>query len=252
MPNTIPAGLPNQIESLSTQVLSYALPLAAIATITMALLEMIKALTRARMFYHRGTIRRWISGDAYADLIFLTVSDAKSENALFDQQTEKMMGQIQSAATVALDFPQVYPSLYRFLTEPGVVPRGTSADEAGATSQRHADVKTWLEYAPKLEKDRPQDQRDQLPGGGQAAMRARARLDHSVTRKLDALQIRTLYLWARANQLVSVVGSGVLILALLDDPDPARKIVLAAAGGMVAPFAKDVVTALSGLRTKVS
>lgn len=249
MPNTIPTGLPNQIENFSTLILSHALLLAAIATIAMALLELVKALTRARMFYHRGVIRRWISGNAYADLIFLTVGDGKSANALFDQQTEKMMGQIQSAATVALDFPQVYPSLYRFLTEPGVVPRGTSADKMTATNQRQADVKTWLDYAPKLEKDRPQDQ---LPGGGQAAMRARARLDHSVTRKLDALQIRTLYLWARANQTVSVLGSSVLVLAFLNDPDPVRKVFLAAAGGMVSPFAKDVVTALSGLRTKVS
>jgi hypothetical protein len=225
--------------------------LAAIATSAMALLELAKGVTRARLFYHRSMVKRWTE-DAYPQLLLLTVAEVDSAGALFDQPTDKMMGQVQSAANVALDFPDIYPDLYRFLTR---TPQSTAAQRetgVGESADKAEDAQVWREYSRTLDADRQSN--DSLPEGAQAAMRARARLDHFVTRKLDAFQTRTEYIWARLNQIVALLGCGVLMYYLLSGTslDEPRKWVLTIFGAMLAPFAKDVVTALSGLRSKAS
>lgn len=245
--------LPNLVDGVTANVLAYAVLLAAVATITMALLELVKTVTRARLFYHRAAVTAWVR-HAYGELLLLTVAEVDSSGALFDQPTDKMMGQIQAAANVAMDFPDVYPRLYDFLTR---TPESLAAERAGASRQSANtpdDAHVWREYSRTLDKDRTSDA--QLPEGAQAAMRARARLDHFVTRKLDAFQTRTEYMWARSNQFVAVFGCAAFISWLIYASNPnlsvMSAVVLAFFGGMIAPLAKDVVTALSGLRAKAN
>jgi hypothetical protein len=246
--------LPPIVEGVAANILAYAVLLAAIATITMALLELVKAVTRARPIYHRKLVQAWVR-DAYGELLVLTVAEVKSAAALFDQPTDKMMGQVQAAANVALDFPELYPKLYAFLTR---IPQSPAAESAGvspAGALKPDDANVWRDYSRTLDNDRKSD--DELPPGAQAAMRARARLDHFVTRKLDAFQTRAEYLWGRANQLIAVIGCAAFTLILIFnseaiDVSPVQGFFLATFGGMIAPFAKDVVTALSGLRAKAA
>lgn len=243
--------LPQIVDGFAANILAYAVLLAAVATITMALLELAKAIVRVRLHYHRRMVSEWVGPDAYRELLLLAVAEVESAGALFDQPTDKMMGQIQSAANVALDFPELYPAFYGFLTR---APRSDAArrETGDGASAATDDAAVWRTYSRMLDLDRTGD--DALPPGAQAAMRARARLDHFTTRKLDAFQTRTEYIWARANQLVAVVGCGAFILVILASLPLSlgQKVMLAAFGGMIAPFAKDVVTALGGLRARAT
>lgn len=236
------------LEGFSGKVLDYALVLAAVGTVAMALVELLKALVRARLLFHRVMVERWIRRDAPVrrELLALAVCGAENAAALYDQPSQKMLGQIQAAANVALDFPTVYPALYAFLTE-GSATVGTAADHD-----------TWREFAPRLAQAAPAEGPSRLAFEAESRVctQARARLGNLVTRRLDAFQTKVEYLWARGNQIVAVVGGALLLYYTLPVGTDARpvpavtRLALAALGGLVAPFAKDVVNALTGLRAR--
>lgn len=234
-------SIAEMLEGVSSTILNYALVLAAVGTITMALLELVKSVLRARMFYHRMILHRWIHRVAAQDkdvdpdrvldeLLRLAVGGRNDANALYDQPTAKMLGMIQAATNVALEFPAVYTALYRFLT-----------------SGERGDQTTWWSFV-KRTKAPPK------PGPAtQEATRARARLGNLVARRLDAFQTRTEYWWARLNQVAATAAGAVFLLYVLNSQtvtDQLTVVVLALFGGLVAPFAKDVVSALSGLRVR--
>lgn len=236
------------IEGVSGRILDYAMLLAAVGTITMALVELLKAVTRVRLFFQRRLITGWTGGSSAVESELLTLAAGGPDNAvtLYDQPSGKMMGQIQAAANVALDFPAVYPSLYGFLTD------GSSA--VGAVSDRDR----WKAFAAKMAREMPGPGADraQLDAEARESTQARARLGNLVTRRLDALQTRIEYRWARLNQTVAVVGGAALLYFALSTFSQAAqvpgfsKFLLAVFGGLIAPFAKDVVNRLAGLQAR--
>lgn len=249
--------LPELVEGFAANIVAYAALLAAIATVTMALLELLKATLRLRLTYHRRMVRDWLADERrYEELLVLSVAGVDSAGALFDQPTDRMMGQIQSAASVVMDFPMLYPALYEFLTgEPASAAAARETSGAGTTHGSTSDAEVWREFAQRLEmSDGDGGAGGPALDGVARATRARSRLDHFVTRRLDAFQTRTEYIWARMNQAAAVVGGAVFILVLLArtgiDASWIQSFFLAVSGGMLAPFAKDVVAALSGLRAR--
>jgi hypothetical protein len=245
--------LPDLVNNMVGNILSYALILAAISTITMTFLELFKALLKLRPKYHRKKVQRWIGNrDAYDELLVLTVTDQQASDALFDQQTDKMMGQIQAAANVIVDFPENYQRLYQFLTKIPEPYRSENKNEARIRSKREpepSDAEIWYDFISR------QDLKVEVSPSSpevQQATRARARIDHFVARKLDAFQSQTELYWARQNQFLSVSTASVFLIALLlyIGVPVVWSVVLAIFGGMMAPFAKDVVSGLSGIRTK--
>jgi hypothetical protein len=238
MPNA--PDLAKMLDNWTAYILQWAMILAAVATITMALLELLKAVLAVRPLYHRKRVQTWLaSGDAYGEMMMLAVGGGGTPNALFDQPTNKMMGQIQSAASTALDFPNRYPSFYSFLTvQPG-------------TRQETPDESIWRHFCERVERgDRidPEDADDSAEVS--RATRARARIDHFVARKLDAFQNVTEYRWARGNQAVAIAGASIFLLFLLKDHITWRVVLAAFFGGMISPLAKDVVSALGDLRAR--
>jgi len=228
------------IDTWNAHILQWALILTAAATITMALLELVKAVTFARPKYHRFRLQRWLRNPpAYAQLLMLSIGDIAKPNALFDQPANKMMGQIQAAAGVAIDFPDRFPEVYAFLTR-----------------QAGADAEVWKEFCLSVanrDPSVPLTPAEQLKADTllTAATRARARIDHFVARKLDAFQTVTEYVWARANQVLAVLATTAFLIFIVKDANQAvtwRVIISAFFGGMIAPLSKDVVSALSGLR----
>lgn len=265
------------IDELVQAFIQYGLILVTVATVAMAFLELVKAVTRARLWFHRWRIRRWIrrarpdrEDQIYRQLLTLAASDVQNDSGLFDQSTDKMMGQIQAATSVAMDFPSNYTAFYEFLTQPPAAPESpepskepeaaSAADPADQSAPRRpgratTDQNLWREYVEGFELDPAAKVADSRTGDGPsaesiAANSARARLDHFVARKLDAFQSSMVYEWARLNQLVAVVGSTVFLLFVLQDiqPDVVKRIGIAVFGGMIAPFAKDFVSALQRLR----
>jgi hypothetical protein len=255
------------IDGLVTNFIEYGLILVSVATIAMAFLELLKAVTRARLWFHRWRVRKWIQRSSpagvdtvYRQLLALAASDVKSDSGLFDQSTDKMMGQVQAAANVAMDFPTTYSALYAFLTHP---PEAPPPVDDGATKQKAAtgadptatDQALWGRFAAKMQEAPEVMARAAVTSDGPtaesiAANNARARLDHFVARKLDAFQSSAEYEWARLNQLVAVFGSAAVLMYVLSEVEPnlAKRAVMALFGGMIAPFAKDFVSALQRLR----
>lgn len=240
------AAVAGQLDIVAGQILDYALLLAAIGTITMALIELVKALLSWRQRFHRRRITRWLHTApdpqaAHMQLLLLAAGGAENADVLYDQPTGKLMGQIQAAANVALDFPTRYRAFYDFLT-------ATPQAREGAQDQR-----LWREFSEARMSERRRATRADDTQARSAAQ-ARARLGNLVARKLDALQNKIEYDWARYNQASSVISGGILLGAILlhEKPlmHPGMMMLLSLTGGMVAPFAKDVVTSLTGLRAR--
>lgn len=227
------------IQNFADHIGRYAVILAAVATIVMALLELIKAVTYARPRFHKSRVLGFLDEAATAELVKVTVGDVVDENALFDEPTDKMMGQFGGAAKMALDFPTSYPSLY-----------------AALTRTDGADAVTWRTFVQQIDAAGQKDDGsliDQAEDVQRRATRARARLDQSVTRKLDAFQLRAEYVWARSNQYIAVGGAAIFLGFLLFPlfaKNPFVYVFSCIVGGLMSPLAKDVVAALSGLRAK--
>ncbi|HTY48740.1 MAG TPA: hypothetical protein VMB48_03500 [Steroidobacteraceae bacterium] len=248
-------------------VLRYALALVGVGTLSMALLELIKGLLRARMLYNRWAVREWAtrrsrtlgrlvwSGAAadtngvLAELELLAAGGHDNADALYDQPVEKMMGEVQAAVNVSLDYPDIYTHLYAFIT---AVPDSYAL--RGATVSTPADAEQWSNGVARVRRQRaqavasqgtPSDEQDV-----QAISLARSRLTNLVTRRLDAFQSQTQYFWERLNQWSSM-GLGALIFACAglsiskSGGDTLTILLLAIPAGIVAPFAKDLASGLA-------
>jgi hypothetical protein len=273
----LPNKILQTVDSMSNFILEYAVALAATSVLAMALLEAWKSIFKTRERFHMRQLYRWIgqapvlaakSGDStpgpsgfhdqvYRQLVLLTTGqdlDARyaldriqgdgfeilPSNALFALELERMMGQIQEAADVALSNPSLYPELYRFLTQ------GASED----------DIWNWQAESTRVP-DRDSESRQALKD----RVDAFSRLSKLVKRRLDSLQITMNYQWTRQNQAWSVTLGGTLLffsLAYIEITTPTsapinpltwlRILVASLAGGIVAPVAKDLVVALKKVR----
>lgn len=153
--------------------------------------------------------------------------------ALFELELARMMTLVQEAADVALKYPEQFPDWY------GFVVRGCDAD----------DVQGWFEFVCPLPGAAPTDPK--------AAADRYARMQLLIRRQLDSFQTVTAFRWREWNQL-SAWGLGCVILLvaqLLTLPDEATPghvalaLVMALAGGVLAPVAKDLVEALRRVKT---
>jgi hypothetical protein len=190
-------GIAIPIEGVAGRIVDLALLLSAVATITMALVELLKSVTLARRFYHRLMIERWLKRGR--------------------------------------DFASTRAELLALAA-------GAGGDEGAWAAFCRA------ELAPKRRKPTAAEVH--------SASQARARLGTLVTRRLDALQTTIDYRWARLNQIVAVAGASLFLLFVLLSQKERMSIFqivpLSLTGGLLAPFAKDVATALGNLRARRS
>jgi hypothetical protein len=249
-------------------ILDYAIALAAVGALAMALLEAAKKLLDSRTRFHAKRWTAWMmkSGDpaldagerrrAYSDLIQLCtgVTGAEAEaasnrlvgsggslplwhgwdpppaNAVFSLETARMMGAIQDAGDTALASPRRFPALFRLIT--------SGADKT--------DVDLWLEKG-QGSAPRSNDETKALAD-------AFARLRQIFKRKLDAFQLYTEQRWANYNQLAAnALGAVIMGVALWKlrrtyHIDELSMMVLALFGGILSPIAKDLVSALRRVR----
>src|SRR3989304_5358600 len=96
---------------------------------------------------------------------------AGGARALYDQPGEKLLGQMQAAVNVALDFPGVFPAFYGFLT-PGAPPGAGGGGRRAPRSPRDAGT------APPALRPRP--------GGGEPRPAAEPLAAHEPARRRGA------------------------------------------------------------------
>ena len=249
-------------------ILDYAIALAAVGALAMALLEAAKKLLDSRTKFHAKRWTAWMmkSGDpklapddrrqAYTDLIQLCtgvtlaeaaaasghlidgggrlplghVWDPTPANAIFSLETSRMMGAIQDAGDTALASPQRYGALFRVFT--------SGADQS--------DVDLWLG---KGQSTAPRSNDD-----NKALADAFGRLRQIFKRKLDAFQLYTEQRWANYNQFAAnalgalIMGAALWNLRRTYHINDVSIMLLALFGGILSPIAKDLVTALRRVR----
>ena len=258
------------VEIQGENLLDYATVLAAIGTLAMAIVEMLKSVTHAPLWFNKWRVGDWTGtakglgisacfagsrpNPVLAELLLLAVGGARHWRSLFDQPVEKMMGQIQAAANVALEYPNEYPHLYAWLT---TVPEAYW--KRGAAEATRNDGKAWAENFDAVQRIRA------TPAGAkpakndltaaQEASQARARLNNLVARKLDAFQNHTQYKWERWNQYgATLISVAIFLTALWESVVGVggfiQYAVLALPAGVVAPFAKHFTTSLSSFARK--
>lgn len=269
-------ALTGAIDAVADFVLGYAITLAAVGALSMAMLEAWKTLSAWRDGFHKKKLREWLRGvpvpfdalertacccppgddDAfhnrvYAQLIRLTTGESAGlsaltqpvarrlfrvtpADALFALDLEKMLGEIEAAADIALAHPQACPELYHFLC-------------AGGDPGEAADWYRWAQEPP-------------VRTGDDAALAKRQadtyeQMRQVMKRRLDALHLTARYEWRVRNQFASVALGAVLLfvaLVLINSPqDPWGWLRLVAAsllGGFAAPVAKDLVVAIQRMR----
>ena len=277
------------LETMTSGMAGIAVLVAGIGALAMALIEAIKGLFPVRALFHRGELQHWFEGRhasldvsamgiphdalpsaaqpaaAYTQLLRLAIGGEEYQTALFEQAPEKMFGQIQAAVNIAMDFPDTAPDLYEFLThDPSWPAKGVErvahkvAMAKAAADAKHAatprpDQDVWRDFARDLHggKVNPRAEKVAERGDYLAANQARQRLDNLVRRRLDALQTRVAYRWARGNQIAGfLVAFALALIALLQLPNPnyGMSVLLAIVAGFIAPPAKDLVAALKQIR----
>lgn len=155
--------------------------------------------------------------------------------ALFELDLAKMMAQIQEAADAALNNPQRYANWFAFVTR-------------GCTKE---DVDLWLLGSRTRTAPPPQQPTREELGDVYARIRLLMR------RQLDSFQTITSFRWKEWNQFWAwAVGAVLLLVAqLLQAPEGAHgvdylfMVVVALAGGILAPVAKDLVDALAKVKS---
>ncbi len=242
------------VDRQSGKFLGWFAVLVAVSTLAMALAEVVKAVFDLRRHFHQWRLQRWL-GERHAEvlpeLLYLAIGTRDHESVLCGQDLPKMMGQMQAAARVALDYPEHFPKLYGFLV---------STDVGAAVHPSDKDPETWSRSArhsraggvtPGVADAAPPPS----PADAAQAAQARARLSNLVSRKLDGFQLRTEYWWARDNQLLATVISIVVMWNAVGmaspDADWVLKLMLGLLGGLLAPFMKDLTQFVSAVKSGV-
>lgn len=245
-------ALSDAANQLGSSFLSYAVVAAAIGTLAMAFVEMAKNVWPLRAAFNRMRVRAWVGSDAArAELELLAAGAHVDPAALYDQPVEKMMGPVQAAANLALEFPGEYPALYGFLTE---VPQRYW--DAGAHGATRGDRERWQSAVALVHRMRASGPAGLAAGEAehaQEAASARARLGNLVARKLDAFQNQAQYQWERWNQRAATAAAVVFFLLAIElsqlRPEDAAGWLLAVVvglfAGVVAPFAKQLAGSLA-------
>lgn len=244
------ASAASVIDNIAANTLNYALLLAAIGTLSMAFIEMLKGVFSLRRIFHRKQVGDWMPDHStQQELLILAAGGARYADVLYDQATERMMGQIQAAANLSLEYPDRYPHVYAFFTKEDLELKSLQA------SSTASDSKVWAGFAMQSTQPKALHEETTEPDS-RAAQQARVRLGNLIARRLDTFQNRTQFRWARLNQAASIfVGAALSAYVLIPSGTMAGKdslavIALSLMAGMLAPFAKDVVSAVSGIRTK--
>jgi hypothetical protein len=243
-------SISNGIAGLSGTALTFAGALAIAGTLAMAILQIIKEFTPVRRRYQREWLEDWFRARAEKFTIEarpnevisprLPVDAAKAQstlvelatggeaNAYYDLAIEQVVAQMNAAAQIALEYPQVYFPLLAILSQ-------------GADIEDVARVLTRAQAG--------------TPASDQAALDARNRVGHRIQRNLDGIQIALGSRWKLWMQTVAialtVLFAEVAIVTNVADWNIGTLLVgvlLGIVGGYLAPVTRDVVAALQSLR----
>ncbi|CUS32849.1 hypothetical protein [Candidatus Nitrospira nitrificans] len=238
--------------------LDWALLLAAVGTLSMVLIELIKSLFMARRLYHNLAVWAWFRRcpehrfalfcwlkqhptheDARRECLELSAGEFRDARGWYDQPSDQLFSQMQASTNVALRSWPRYPNFVNFLVG------RSSWGRVNETSLKHGEGKQAPEEISSAHLKRNSDGGKVLEdlGSGDSPEYFLAQ------RRIDTLRIYTEWRWARLNQLAAIGISALLLIAFQSPKTEGLcdSIMLGILAGLVAPFAKDVATRLSSL-----
>lgn len=259
---------PALVDALNSDIAKSLGFLAAVGSLSMAFVQVLKDIGPFRQWFNRGFLGTWFQqrlrgqprrgrvlgwvrrrshdpalesavDSALRELVDLAAGG--SELALLDLPVEQLCGQLNSASQVALEYPNRFPRLFDVLV-------------SGADT---ADVAVVARGNP-VSIDYPMESRRIVPPGldqkdaKQLYLEARARIGQYVQRSIDAIQIRLGARWKWWLQLASFASSAVITYAALHESNAHWGVLDLLAGcilgGFLAPIARDIVVAIQSQR----
>lgn len=252
-PVDIPTAIQKAVDVVVNGVYRYAVALAAVGVVSMALLQTVKDMLPTRRWFQAWWVSRWLDRQVAAappltggppskaaaeeDLVRLATSGDTA--ALYDLPIEQVSGLMSSASQIVLDYPPDHRDLLVCL----------------AARARAEDLELLLAQGPSAARPRAtltEPDRSRF-------VDARNRVTHQVQRSLDGLQIAAGFRWKWLIQVLSIVLSAVLVwagMALFVEAPRAGSglhyfllyLLAGILGGFLAPVARDLVAALQQLR----
>ncbi|HTW79177.1 MAG TPA: hypothetical protein VME23_06535 [Terracidiphilus sp.] len=247
--------LMNGLDSINSWVKTWAIPLAAIGTISMAFLQTLKNVLPLRKWYQQRHFDRWIDRvaasfpeelavrhdgtkvelvDPKLDLANLAASGDTA--ALYSLPSDQLFTQIRGVTPVILDYPRSHEwLLYCFVSQASL------DDVREVLNPPDPEVLAKLPHAhTEAEKARIK-----------AFVAAKTRLGAQMRCTMDALKASMDYRWKRNLQIAALLLSALLGVITLHMNDQAGAytslavtIVFAIISGFLAPVARDLVSAI--------
>ena len=224
--------------------------LAGVGTATMAAFQMVKDLFHVRREYHRTRVRKWLERRAMekkgvrvekAERSLFHLATAGDDDALYSLEIDKLAGQINAAARMALDLPKGHKDFIYCLA--------AQADAKDLSAVLSPPV-SLPPSASDVEKRQARDQSGPY-------LEAKNRVATHIQRTLDGFQIMLDYRWKHWNQTWAFGLNFAFVMAVLlvnsyraggYRTDTPAYLLVALLGGFVAPVAKDLVSALEVLK----
>jgi hypothetical protein len=242
---TTPTQLESGLKAISIWVTTWGVPLAAIGTISMALLQTANNILPLRRHFQETRIATWLLGrnckaaaKAEADLIALVTSG--DCDAFYNSEIDQVCGQIKNALTVVLDYPELHKELIACLASTAEV-----EDLKNLFHPPNADI--FLKAA-------HQSTAEERHAIRQYAI-AKTRIGAEMRSAVDAIQSSIAFRWKRRLQIISLVLSAIVGIFALNfgarpglAPSLGGSIVIGLLSGFLAPVARDLVAAIENWR----
>ena len=267
------------IDQLVGFILRYAITLAAISALSMALIEMLKALLSWRDRFHKRWVRGWVQSVSVPGQAFERINlpcpdgDAAFHERVYTQLIRRTTGETVDPAAMARPIewtPWVISpgnALFALELEKMMGQIQDAADTALGHPHVYAelylllsagadldDIANWFHWA---QQPPVRTANDAALAKSQADTYARLR--QFIRRRLDAFQLTAGYQWQTGNQVASVLLGAVLLfgslmsLARINPPQSllgwVGLVFASLIGGIMAPVAKDLVIALKRIRS---
>jgi hypothetical protein len=234
------------LTTITNWVKVWAVPLAAIGTVSMALLQIAKNILPLRSAFQRKALREWLrtrgedaAGDAEKDLIELTT--AGDAEAFYNSSIEDLCGQMKGAVPVILDYPDKHEKLLRCLAS-----EASDKDTVLLLNPPAMD----LFFKPAAHSTREEKEEVRLYAA------AKLRVGVQVRCAIDAIQSHVGFRWKRRLQILSLLLSAALgLIALFVSADAGvypsigATLVVGLLAGFLAPVARDLVAAVEKWRS---
>jgi hypothetical protein len=234
------------LKAISTWASNWGVPLAAIGTISMALLQTAKNILPLRRRFQENRIAAWLVGRnkehacrAETDLVALVTSGDR--DAFYNSDIDQICTQIKSALTAVLDYPELHKDLVQCLAS-----TAEKDDVCKLFHLPHADI--FLKAATQSTPQERQAIREYAI--------AKTRVGAEMRSTVDAIQNSISFRWKRRLQIISVFLSAAIgVIALHVGASPGlvptlgATLVIGLLSGFLAPVARDLLAAVGSWRS---